>query len=205
MIAIVDYGLGNLGSIKNMLNRIGAYSEISSDHEFIRSASKLILPGVGSYDQGIKNLQEQGLIQLLNQKVLEEKTPVLGICLGMQLMTHGSEEGELDGLAWINARTLRFDPSASGEKFPVPHMGWEYVSEVKESNLMREMKEDPKFYFAHSYYVQCANREEAILQTDYIQQFDSAFQKGTILGVQFHPEKSHAYGMQLLANFNEYF
>ena len=205
MTVIVDYGLGNLGSIQNMLNHIGCDAAISSEHDKIRAADKLILPGVGSFDQGMKNLVERGLIPLLHKKVLEEKTPVLGICLGMQLMTHGSEEGELDGLGWMNARTLRFDPSASGKKFPVPHMGWEYVSEVRASDLMKEMKEDPKFYFAHSYYVRCANRQEVILQTDYIQPFDSAFQKGTILGVQFHPEKSHAYGMQLLTNFNQYF
>jgi glutamine amidotransferase len=180
-------------------------SEISSDHGLIREASKLILPGVGSFDQGMKNLEERKLISLLNQKVLQEKTPVLGICLGMQLMTHGSEEGSGKGLAWVDAQTIRFNPSHAEGKFPVPHMGWEYVTETKENSLMQDMPEDPKFYFAHSYYVKCANPDEVILSTDYILPFDSGLQKEHILGVQFHPEKSHRYGMQLLSNFNRYF
>lgn len=201
MIVIVDYGLGNLGSIKNMLEHIGFDSVIASDPQLIQSATKLILPGVGSFDQGMKNLEERGLISVLNQKVLEDKTPILGICLGMQLFTSKSEEGKLSGLSWIDAETRKFDALKANGKFPVPHMGWEYVSERGKSLLLKEMYEDPKFYFAHSFYVKCANSDEVILTSDYMNEFDSGFQKGNILGVQFHPEKSHKYGMKLLTNF----
>jgi glutamine amidotransferase len=205
MIVIVDYGLGNVGSIKNMLSHIGADSEISSDPTIIQSATKLILPGVGSFDQGMNNLQERGLIGVLNWKVLEEQTPILGICLGMQLFTNGSEEGRLSGLRWMDAETLKFDPGREPKKLPVPHMGWEYVSETGSSALMRDMYEEPKFYFAHSYFVKCNVRDEVILTADYIHEFAAGFQKENIIGVQFHPEKSHRYGMKLLSNFNAFF
>ncbi len=201
MIAIIDYGLGNLGSIKNMLKKIGYESEITSDHQVIQSAEKLILPGVGAFDQGMKNLEERGLIPLLNQKVLVEKTPVLGICLGMQLVTNRSAEGGLPGLGWVDAETIKFDSTKADKKFPIPHMGWEYVSEKGNSPLLEDMYEEPKFYFVHSYYVKCNNPDEAILTSNYILEFDSGFQKENILGVQFHPEKSHKYGMKLLTNF----
>lgn len=201
MIAIIDYGLGNLGSIKNMLKKIGYESEITSDHQVIQSAEKLILPGVGAFDQGMKNLEERGLIPLLNQKVLVEKTPVLGICLGMQLVTNKSAEGGLPGLGWVDAETIKFDSTKADKKFPIPHMGWEYVSEKGNSPLLKDMYEEPKFYFVHSYYVKCNNPDEAILTSNYILEFDSGFQKENILGVQFHPEKSHKYGMKLLTNF----
>lgn len=205
MIVIVDYGLGNLGSIKNMLRKIGSDSVITSDHSIIQKAEKLILPGVGSFDQGMKNMQERKLIPLLNQKVLEEKIPVLGICLGMQLFTQKSEEGAFAGLGWVDAETIRFDPSKTEKKFPVPHMGWEYVSGKTNSFLLNEMYEEPKFYFGHSYYVKCKNREDVILTSHYMHEFDSALQKENILGVQFHPEKSHKYGMKLLSNFITHF
>lgn len=201
MIVIIDYGLGNLGSIKNMLKKIGYDSEITSDHALIQSASKLILPGVGAFDQGMKNLEERGLISLLNQKVLEEKTPILGICLGMQLFTNKSEEGILPGLSWVDAETIKFNSSKTDKKFPIPHMGWEYVSERGNSPLLEGMYEEPKFYFVHSYYIKCNRSEDVILTSNYIHEFDSGFQKGNIIGVQFHPEKSHKYGMKLLTNF----
>jgi glutamine amidotransferase len=201
MIVIIDYGLGNLGSIKNMLRKIGFDSEITSDHARIQSAAKLILPGVGAFDQGMKNLEERGLIPLLNKKVLEEKTPILGICLGMQLFTNKSEEGIRKGLSWIDAETIKFDSTKTDKKFPIPHMGWEYVSEKGNSPLLQDMYEEPKFYFVHSYYVKCKNSNEVILTSDYIHEFDSGFQKENILGVQFHPEKSHKYGVKLLTNF----
>lgn len=201
MIVIIDYGLGNLGSIKNMLKKIGYDSVITSDPELIRSASKLILPGVGAFDQGMKNLEERGLIPLLNQKVVEEKTPILGICLGMQLFTNKSEEGTLPGLAWVDAETIKFNSTKTDKKFPIPHMGWEYVSEKGNSPLLEGMYEEPKFYFVHAYYIKCNRPEDSILTSNYIHEFDSGFQKGNILGVQFHPEKSHKYGMKLLTNF----
>lgn len=201
MLTIVDYGLGNLGSIKNMLKKIGVESEITSDSEKIRSASKLILPGVGAFDNGMTNLKEAGLIDVLNKKVHDEKTPILGICLGMQLMTNSSEEGSEKGLGWINAETKKFDFSGTEKKYPVPHMGWEYVKAKKASRLLENMYDEPRFYFVHSYFVSVNNPVDALLETNYGFDYVSGFEKGNIVGVQFHPEKSHKFGMVLLKNF----
>lgn len=201
MIVIIDYGLGNLGSIKNMLSKIGHDSIITSDIEQINNASKLILPGVGSFDQGMHNLNERNLIPVLTEKVITKKTPILGICLGMQLFTAKSDEGTHQGLAWIDAETRKFDPSKSTQKYSIPHMGWEYVHQQKTSKLLDEMYEDPKFYFVHAYYIKCKQTEDILLTSEYIEEFHSAFEKENILGVQFHPEKSHKFGMKLLSNF----
>ncbi len=201
MIVIVDYGLGNLGSIKNMLQFIGFDARISNDREEISQAKKLVLPGVGSFDQGMINLHERELVPVLNQRVLKDRVPILGICLGMQLFGLKSEEGTLPGLSWIEQESKKFDPD-DHQSFPVPHMGWEYVSFTENhSPLLKGFDEETKFYFAHSYYVKCNNREEVILEANYIHSFDASVQKGHIAGVQFHPEKSHKYGMQLLTNF----
>lgn len=201
MVVIVDYGLGNLGSIRNMLQFIGFDAVISSDKEHILQADKLILPGVGSFDQGMSNLHERALVPVLNQRVLTDKVPVLGICLGMQLLGLKSEEGSMPGLSWIEQESKKFNPQ-DPQNFPVPHLGWEYVSVMnKDSKLVSGFDAETKFYFAHTYYVSCRNRKEVILQTDYIQLFDAAVQKENIIGVQFHPEKSHKHGMQLLTNF----
>jgi imidazole glycerol-phosphate synthase subunit HisH len=201
MIVIVDYGLGNLGSIKNMLQFVGFDAVISSDKEQIGDADKLILPGVGSFDQGMNNLHERELVSVLNQRVLVDKVPVLGICLGMQLFGSQSEEGREKGLSWLELESKKFVPIDS-KLFPVPHLGWEHVSEVgNPSVLLSGLDEESKFYFAHSYYVKCANRQEVILEADYIHPFDAAIQKNHIVGVQFHPEKSHKHGMKLLTNF----
>lgn len=199
MIAIIDYGLGNLGSIKNMLKKIGAEAVITSDLEVIANAPKLILPGVGAFDNGMSNLHERGLVELLNRKVVQEKTPILGICLGMQLFTNKSEEGALPGLGWIDAETVKF--GTNDRKFPVPHMGWEYVTPQKESKLWDGMYEKNKFYFVHSYFVRCNQPSDVLLTTNYAHDYDSGFEKENIVGVQFHPEKSHKYGMQLFRNF----
>ncbi|MNX90045.1 Imidazole glycerol phosphate synthase subunit HisH 1 [compost metagenome] len=153
----------------------------------------------------MENLEESGLIPVLEQKVRQEQTPILGICLGMQLLTNKSEEGQVPGLGWVDGEALRFDASNEVKKFPVPHMGWEYVSLKKNSALFHDMYEDPKFYFAHTYFVKCSQPDEVILTADYIREFDAGFQKGNILGVQFHPEKSHKYGMKLLSNFITHF
>lgn len=205
MIVIVDYGLGNLGSIKNMLQFIGFDAIISSDKEDISRADKLILPGVGSFDQGMTNLYKRELVSVLNQRVLTDKVPVLGICLGMQLLGLKSEEGSLPGLSWIEQESRKFN-SNDPQLFPVPHLGWEYVSvRNSHSKLLSGFNNETKFYFAHSYYVSCKNREEVILEADYIHSFDASVQKGHIVGVQFHPEKSHKHGMQLLTNFVSHF
>lgn len=198
MITIVDYGLGNLGSIQNMLRRIGADSVITRDVNEITRATKLILPGVGAFDAGMRNLHEYGLVEALNHKVKREKIPVLGICLGMQLMAEASEEGVLPGLGWVGAKTRRFS-AAEGRK--VPHMGWRAVEIRKHCGLVAGLEQGSRFYFVHSYFVACHDRKDALLSADYGGTFDAAFAAGNVMGVQFHPEKSHRFGMRLLGNF----
>ncbi|WP_298314771.1 imidazole glycerol phosphate synthase subunit HisH [uncultured Aquimarina sp.] len=198
MITIVDYKVGNLGSIQNMLKKIGAKSEITSDPVKLESAEKIILPGVGAFDSGIESLKKYELWDVLNEKVLVEKRPILGICLGSQLLCEGSEEGEQKGLGWINAKVKKFN--FDDRSFKVPHIGWNYTSLQKKSKLFKDMYADPKFYFVHSYYMQ-VNDDSGLTQTNYNFDFDSAVEKDNILGVQFHPEKSHKFGMKLLENF----
>lgn len=202
MIVIVDYGMGNLGSIYNMIKKIGYISTISSDTNQIEKASKIILPGVGAFDNGIYNLKKLNIFELLNQIVLEEKVPILGICLGMQLMTLSSEEGKEKGLGWINAVTKRF--TFNDKRLKVPHMGWNTVQIVKQSKLFKNMEyQENRFYFVHSYYVDCLDKSDILTVTNYGFPFVSSFEKENIIGVQFHPEKSHRFGMQILKNFIE--
>jgi glutamine amidotransferase len=205
MIVIVDYGLGNLKSIHNILKKIGAESMISSDRTDIEKADRLILPGVGAYDNAINNIRSLNLLDVLNRKVILEKTPVLGICLGMQLMTSGSEEGVESGFGWIEAKTVRFEQLINGTKLRVPHMGWNNITINKGEILFNEMDQDEiRFYFVHSYYVKCFNQSDIISTTHYGVDFTSAFRKENIVGTQFHPEKSHRFGMALLRNFIKY-
>jgi len=200
MITIINYGMGNLGSVQNMFKRIGVSSEISGDPDVIARSTKLLLPGVGAFDAAMQKIADSGLRAVLDKKVLEEKVPTLGICLGMQLLTNSSEEGVLPGLGWIPARTVKFRfPSDS--KLKIPHMGWNYVFSKKESPLTSDLPEEPRFYFVHSYYVQCDNEQDVLTTTPYGTDFDSIVQKDNVYGAQFHPEKSHKYGMKLLANF----
>lgn len=202
MIAIVDYGMGNLGSIRSMLKKVGADCEITADPERLRQASKLILPGVGAFDAGMTRLSESALVPVLNELALHKKIPVLGICLGMQLMTQRSEEGELPGLGWVEAKTVRFSPPP-GSNLKVPHMGWNVVKHCKASPLLKDTEAEERFYFVHSYFVQCQNPSNALLYAEYGHYFDAAFEVENIVGVQFHPEKSHKYGMRMLRNFAE--
>lgn len=199
MIAIIDYGFGNTGSIKNMLRKLGHDSVITDDYETMAKADKLILPGVGSFDHAMEALNRLDLPRKLNQLVNVEKKPILGICLGMQLMTKCSEEGILPGLGWIDATTDKF--ISEDRNVRIPHMGWNEVGVEKETNLTEGFEKGYRYYFVHSYFVNCHNPEDILLKTFYINDFTSAFQKGHIMGVQFHPEKSHKYGMKLLDNF----
>ncbi|MCB0836910.1 MAG: imidazole glycerol phosphate synthase subunit HisH [Bacteroidetes bacterium] len=200
MITIIDYGLGNLASIKNMLKRIGVKSIITDDPEKIAAAEKLILPGVGAFEMGMNYIREKGLLDVMNQRVLEDKIPVLGICLGMQLLSRHSEEGDAEGLGWIEGDTIKFDFEPS-KNLKIPHMGWSEISQEHSSQLMHEMYEDPRFYFVHSYHVVCDDPEDVLLSVDYGMKVTCGVEKGNIMGVQFHPEKSHKFGMKLLSNF----
>lgn len=197
MIVIVDYGCGNLNSIRNMLKKIGFESVVSSSVNDIAVASKIILPGVGSFDTGMNSLHEIGYFPVLTEKALKEKIPFLGICLGMQLMTNGSEEGKQKGLGWIDADTRKF---TSNEKLKIPNMGWNEVDVKKENKLFSGIIH-PRFYFVHSYYIQSRNADNILATANYGIEYTCAFQKENLFGVQFHPEKSHKYGMKLLTNF----
>jgi imidazole glycerol-phosphate synthase subunit HisH len=201
MISIIDYDAGNVGSIKNMLKRLGYASEITRDLETLKKSDKLILPGVGKFDYCMGNLERFGLIPLLNQKVLEQKIPILGICVGIQLFTKGSEEGSLTGLSWFDAYTVRFNLPNSAQK--IPHMGWNDTYFSKKSRLFENMPEEPRFYYVHSYHVQPKNTEDILSTCTYGYNFVGGLERENIIGVQFHPEKSHEYGMTVLKNFAE--
>jgi glutamine amidotransferase len=200
MITIIDYKTGNLGSIQNILKRIGEQSVVTSDRYEIAKAKKLILPGVGAFDTGMRNLNQLGLVEVLNEKVINEKTPVLGICLGMQLLSEGSEEGLLQGLGWIRARTVRFHFVDTIE-YKIPHMGWNFIKQHRQSRLFENMYPEARFYFVHSFYFNAGNTGDIVASTTYETEFTSAVERENILGVQFHPEKSHKFGMKLLKNF----
>ncbi len=201
MICIVDYGTGNLGSIRNMIKRIGFQSTITSDPNVLSNASKIILPGVGSYDYGMNNLSEYNLIETLNHKVLNEKVPILGICLGFQLMTKRSDEGKLNGLGWFNAETILFNFSSHKKKLILPHMGWNKIKIINNSLLTNGLNEKSKFYFVHKYHIQSFEKNDIILNSNYGYEFVCSMSKENIMGVQFHPEKSHKWGMILFENF----
>jgi glutamine amidotransferase len=199
-IVIVDYGMGNLNSVKRKLDRLKANSIVSSNVDEIRTADKLILPGVGHFNKAMENLNQLNLLPILNELVLEKKIPVLGICLGMQLMCEWSEEGNVEGLSWIAGKVKRFDVSDK-QKFKVPHMGWNSVQLKNNSALMKNVSDDAEFYFVHAYHVELKDEKFAINITDYSHLFVSGFQKENIFGLQYHPEKSHDVGDQVFQNF----
>ncbi len=200
MIHIIDYGAGNISSIQNMLKKIGADAVITSDPSEIRDAKKIILPGVGSFDTGMKLLNDRGWIDPLNKKVLNEKIAVLGVCLGLQLMCKQSEEGKLKGLGWIDADVVRFNMDRAEEPIRIPHMGWNSVEQLKDVTLLKTIEEQ-RFYFVHSYHLANVPQKYQWLSTHYGYDFISGVQDENIYGVQFHPEKSHRFGMTLLKNF----
>jgi glutamine amidotransferase len=201
MITIIDYGMGNLGSIQNIIKKIGHQSIISSNIETIANSNKIILPGVGNFDSAMNNLKSLNLVQVLKEKAANG-TPLLGICLGMQLFADSSEEGVEEGLGIIPGKVKKFIlPSP----YKIPHMGWNNVSYNNKCILFKnfDMFEETRFYFVHSYYYECTNPDHIAGTTMYSQPFTSSVFSDTIFGAQFHPEKSHKYGMLLLKNFIE--
>lgn len=204
MIVIIDYGVGNLRSVYNKLKRIGHNAEISSDPSVISKADKIILPGVGHFKNGMIKLKEYGLIDLLNRRVLTEKIPVFGICLGVQLFTKRSEEGNCEGLGWIDAETIKFViPESEKTRFKVPHIGWNSVSVIKDSLLFKNVDPSELFYFVHSYHLKCNDKRVALGNSNYAYEFVSCIEQGNIFGTQFHPEKSQDAGIQLFENFSK--
>lgn len=201
MITIIDYGVGNLSSIKNMLKRIGVAAEITNDVAAIAAAEKLILPGVGHFNYGMEQLHKSGLVGILNERVLEKKVPILGICLGVQLLTQSSEEGTASGLGWIAGKTIGFDKTKLQPQQKIPHMGWSDVSNYQQSKLFTNMPDEPRFYFVHSYHLALENQADVLVTANYGYAFAAGIEHDNILGVQFHPEKSHKFGMKLLENF----
>lgn len=203
MVTIIDLGMGNLGSIQNMLKKAGAKATISSEAKELEKAEKLILPGVGAFDYGMKNLKERGLLEVLNDKVICERIPILGLCLGMQLFSKRSEEGQLPGLGWLDAETVRFKFDPSDTRLKIPHMGWNTVQISQEHPLFQDMQGELRFYFVHSYHVLCRDKGVELGRTTYGYEFTSVVRRENILGTQFHPEKSHRCGMAILRNFVE--
>lgn len=203
MIVVVDYGVGNLGSIINMLKKVGVKAVVSSEPDMLQQAEKLILPGIGAFDVGMNKLNERGLVPLLNYLALEKKVPFLGLCLGLQLMTKKSEEGLAQGLGWFDAETVRFRFGAEQTHLKVPHMGWNMIDVCRPHPFFTDLEALSRFYFVHSYHVQSHDPEAVLAETDYGFRFHSILGKGNLLGAQFHPEKSHKYGMRLLKNFAE--
>jgi imidazole glycerol-phosphate synthase subunit HisH len=199
-IVVVDYGMGNLHSVKRKLSRLNADAIISADPKDLESADKIILPGVGHFKKAMESLEDLHLIDVLNEQVLVNKKPILGICLGMQLMAKKSEEGFADGLGWLDAEVVGFKINDT-LKYKIPHTGWNRISLKKESPLMKGIKDDSEFYFVHSYHLISSDKSFILNETEFEYRFISAIEKDNIFGVQYHPEKSHDSGETLFRNF----
>ena len=201
MIGIVNYGVGNVRAFANIYERLGIDARIVDTPEGLASASHVILPGVGAFDWTMTHLHRSGLRDALNAKVIDEKRPVLGVCVGMQMLASGSEEGELEGLGWIDGRVRKFDVATFSQRTRIPHMGWNNVSPRSTEGLFAGLGDDSRFYFLHSYYLEPGQPADVIARTEYNGTFASGVGRGNIYGVQFHPEKSHHWGVKLLENF----
>ena len=200
MITIIDYGMGNLGSVLNMLKKVGAPARITNIPEEILKAEKLLLPGVGSFDTAMSRIGETGLLEVLNKMVLEKGVPILGICLGLQLLMEGSEEGKLPGFGWIKGKAYHFKGNIPSH-LKVPHMGWNDISITKQCSLTEGFNEEIRFYFVHSYFIRVEDPANSMMTCRYGIEFEAAVHKNNIYGAQFHPEKSHKFGRQFLKNF----
>ena len=204
MITIIDYGLGNALAFVNMYRRLNIPVSVANTAEDLASSDKLILPGVGSFDHAMQKLNQSGMRQALEKLVLQQGVPILGICVGMQMLAKSSDEGKLPGLGWIDGTVKKFDSLKimRGNTY-LPHMGWNDVKPVVEASLFKGIEQDGRFYFLHSYYFECQKQSDILAMTDYGVQFSSAVGHDHVYGVQFHPEKSHHFGSQLLKNFGE--
>lgn len=204
MISIIDYGLGNIRAFANVYKRLNMPCEIVKTAQDLERATKIILPGVGAFDEAIGLLNRSGLRELLDELVLARKIPVLGVCVGMQVLGRSSDEGEMAGLGWIDGAVKKFETSTlAAEAMPLPHMGWNNVVSCQSNPLLANLADSPTFYFLHSYYFTCPDEKAVLARTDYGGRFICAVNSGNVYGVQFHPEKSHHNGVQLLKNFGE--
>jgi glutamine amidotransferase len=202
MIVIIDYGMGNTGSLANMIQKAGGRAVVSACRDDIEKASKLVLPGVGYFDQAVKNLHDLDLFSLIDTRVTIDRVPILAICLGAQLVTERSEEGELPGFGWVRGRTVRFS-FPPNTRLKIPHMGWNEITIKKEHLVFHGMYENPCFYFVHSYHIVCDRPEDVLATAVHGYEFCAAVQRDNIVATQFHPEKSHKYGLKLISNFVE--
>ena len=203
MISIVDYGSGNVQAIHNIYKRLNIECQIVSTAEELAGATRIILAGVGAFDETMKLLNKSGMRELLDKLVLEEKIPVLGVCVGMQIMATSSDEGELSGLNWFNAKVKKINESLIPHKPKIPHMGWNSAIPTNDNEIFAGLDIEKGFYFLHSYYFECNNESDILAKTLYGQEFASAVQKNNIYGFQFHPEKSHSNGINIFKNFAE--
>ena len=203
MIGIIDYGLGNVKAFANVYKNLNLPVTVVKQPNDLKNVSKVILPGVGAFDYAMQKLDQSGMRQFLDEIVLEHYVPVMGICVGMQILAHSSDEGSLPGLGWIDGVVKRFNFSTLKKPLIIPHMGWNSVKTIKNNVLFKGLDHDPRFYFLHSYYFQCQKNEDIVAVTDYGGEFACAVNFGNIFGIQFHPEKSHQYGIQILDNFGK--
>ena len=201
MITIIDYGVGNIFAFQNVYKRLNISTKIARTRQDLLDAKKLILPGVGSFDYAMSQLNASGMREKLDDLVLDKKIPIIGICVGMQMMGNRSDEGKLEGLKWIDSEILKFDDSLIKQRAKLPHMGWNDVMPLDENPLFIGLEKDAIFYFLHSYYFKCNNPNDIIAVSDYGISFSSAVNHCNVYGIQFHPEKSHQYGEKLLYNF----
>jgi len=201
MITLIDYGVGNIFAFQNVYKRLDIPTKIAKAASDLDDAQKLILPGVGAFDYAMGQLNASGMRQKLDELVLEKKIPIIGICVGMQMMGNRSDEGTSKGLQWIDADVLKFDESLIQQRTKLPHMGWNDVSPITGHPLFKGLEQEAIFYFLHSYYFKCNNTVDSIAISDYGIPFTSAVNADNVYGIQFHPEKSHQYGEKLLHNF----
>lgn len=202
MIGIIDYGVGNIKAFCNIYEQLNLPFKIVKNIDDFSNVSKLILPGVGSFDHAMTSLQNSGMKEKLDELVLEKKFPVIGICVGMQMLANSSEEGVLKGLGWIDAVVKKFDKTKI-KNGPLPHMGWNTLNIKKDNKIFQNLEEEPRYYFLHSYYFECNDKEDVIATANYGEEFDCMVNHENIYGIQCHPEKSHHNGIQLLKNFGE--